>query len=274
VDDLCARERSFPYDPGDGPPATEDSQIEGFLSRSYLLTDIELARTMRRIRYTRAQNLGTSWPVPPNEVLKNFIQLPGLFDKDRTQYVRNLLNKNEIFAGLVEHETVLELVRSILGRDCVLSDISAISLGPHTEGGSWHVDSPLGQVPEPLPDFSLTLQNAWMLDDFTPENGATRIVPRSHKLRKRPTWANTSQEGELILTAPAGSVAIWLSNTWHRAGPNTTARPRRAILSYYSRSWVKPFCDHVSSIPKEKAQRFSPTLRYLLGFSSNAVVRG
>jgi ectoine hydroxylase-related dioxygenase (phytanoyl-CoA dioxygenase family) len=136
------------------------------------------------------------------------------------------------------------------------------------------VDAPAGQLPEPLPDFTLTLQNAWMLDDFTRENGATRIVPGSHKFRKKPEWGRQSQQAEIILTAPAGSVAIWLSNTWHRAGPNSTDHHRRAILCYYCRSWVKPFCDFVASTPREKAQHFSPTLRYLLGFSANAVVRG
>jgi hypothetical protein len=273
LDELCAQEKGHPDEPEDGRSFPEDNAIEEFLAASYVLTKAELARTMRRIRHTRARNLDTPWPVPPNQVMKNFMVLPSLWDGDRTQYIRNLLAKGAVFTKLIEHPTVLGLDRGILGDDCVLSDTSAISVGPHTEGGPWHVDSPCGQLPEPLPDFTLTLQNAWMLDDFTPQNGGTRLVPESHKLRKRPPWGGQSQEGEIVLTAPAGSVAIWLSNTWHRVGPNSTDKPRRAILSYFSRSWVKPFCDHLRSIPKEDAQRFSPTLRYLIGYSSSAVPR-
>ena len=163
--------------------------------------------------------------------------------------------------------------RGVLGDDCVLSDISVNSIGPHTEGAAWHVDAPLGQLPEPLPEFPLTLQNVWMLDDFTAENGATRVVPGSHKRRRRPAWAGGRMEDEVILTAPAGSMAVWLSNTWHRVGPNSTDYPRRAILCYYDRSWIKPFSDYRTSIPRELLERYSPTLRYLLGFSANGLVR-
>ena len=55
----------------------------------------------------------------------------------------------------------------------MLSDVGGNSLGPGTPGGAWHVDAPLGQLPEPLPDFVLTTQNIWMVEDFTPDNGAS-----------------------------------------------------------------------------------------------------
>jgi ectoine hydroxylase-related dioxygenase (phytanoyl-CoA dioxygenase family) len=112
------------------------------------------------------------------------------------------------------------------------------------------------------------------LDDFTANNGATRVVPGSHLSRRKPQWSGGAMEGEITLTAPAGSVAIWLSNTWHRSGPNMTDQPRRAILSYYCRSWIKPFSDFPAGIPPTKARSFSPTLRYLLGYSARGPVRG
>ena len=68
-------------------------------------------------------------------------------------------------------------------------------------GGAWHVDAPLGQIAEPLPEFPLTLQNVWMLDDFTADNGATRVMPRSHKLRKSPPWGSGPLDGEVDLAA-------------------------------------------------------------------------
>jgi ectoine hydroxylase-related dioxygenase (phytanoyl-CoA dioxygenase family) len=274
VESLFTQERESPYDPADGPASAEDAAIEAFLAESYSISKAELERLMRLIRYERHKNHDTPWPVPPNQVVKMFMHLPEFFDLGRTQVVRNLPGRNPIFGTLVEHPKVLKLARSVLGDDCVLSDISANSIGPHTEGGAWHVDAPLGQLPEPLPESPLTVQNVWMLDDFTAENGATRLVPGSHKRRRRPPWAGEVMDDEVALTAPAGSMAIWLSNSWHRIGPNSTARPRRAILSYYSRSWVKPFSDYRTSIPKELLDQYSPTLRYLLGFSANGLVRG
>ena len=221
----------------DGPTSPDDEKIEAFFAKNYTVSQAELGRLMRRIRQTRAQNHGTPWPVQADQVSKLFLHMPTLFDQDQSQRIWNLPVKSEICARLIEEPRVLKLVRSVLGPDCILSDMSVNCIGPHTEGGAWHVDVPLGQIPEPLPDFPLTLQNVWMLDDFTAENGATRVVPRSHLRRKKPTWGS-QQEDEVILTGPAGSVAIWLSNTWHRSGPNSTDRPRHAILGYYCRSWV------------------------------------
>jgi len=266
--------QAVPFNPGDGPASKEDEQIEAFLADSYTISKAELNRLMRLIRYERHLNHDTPWPVPANEVVKMFMHLPESFDLGKTRVVRNLPAKHEVFCQLVENEKVLKLARKVLGNDCVLSDISANSIGPHTEGAAWHVDSPLGQLPEPLPEYPLTLQNVWMLDDFTVENGATRVIPGSHKKRKRPAWAGGRMEDEVALTAPAGSMAIWLSNTWHRIGPNSTDNPRRAILCYYSRSWIKPFSDYRTSIPADVLKKASPTLRYLLGFSANGLVRG
>ena len=273
VDELFLKERSTPFDPGDGPASTDDDAIEAYLAASYSVSKGELSRLMRRIRYTRESNNATPWPVTPQEVNKTFLHLPTLFDEDKSQRIWNLLNKAEICSSLVEDETVLSLARDTLSPDCVLSDCSATSIGPHTGGGSWHVDVPLGQLPEPLPDFPLTIQNIWILDDFSAENGATCVVPGSHHSRKKPSWGTQSEE-ERVLTAPAGSVVMWLSNTWHRSGANVTDKPRRGIICYYCHSWIKPFTDFRSSLPANMVERFSPRLRYLLGFSANGLVQG
>lgn len=274
IDDLLAREREEPFDPGDGPPATEDAEIESFLAESYLLSMEELARTMRRIRHTRAQNYNTPWPVGPGQINKTFLHIPLLMDNDRTQYVRNLPAKTKWVDRLVEHPVIHGVARRLLGDDCVLGDVSATSIGPGTEGGPWHLDNPLTQMPEPLPDFPIGFQVGWMINPFTQENGATRVVPRSHLTRRRPDWKKGDRENELALTGPAGSAAIWIGGTWHRAGPNTTDKPRRAVISFYQCSWIKPFSEYRSCITPQRAARMSPAVRYLYGFSAYGPVRG
>ena len=275
VDTALAAERADPFDPQDGGAGPDDEAIEAFLKANYAISPAERARLMRRIRHTRVGQLNTPWPVGPDQVQKLFLHLPTLFDDDRSQRLWNLLAKCEAAPALVEHPAVLALTRAVLDPDCVLSDCSATSIGPGTDdGGAWHVDVPLGQLPEPLPDFPLTTQNVWMLDDFTTDNGATRVVPGSHKQRRKPPWGGGSLEGEVALTGAAGSVALWLSNTWHRSGPNRTGAPRRAVLCYYSRSWVKPFNDFHNGLAPDRARGLSPTLRYLLGYGAHGPVRG
>ena len=201
LDDLFAHERSAPYEPGDGPTQPEDEEIETFIGETYPVSPEELQRIMRRVRYTRAKNYDTSWPVGPREINKSFLHIPNLFDHDRSQFIRNLPAKSELTDQLVENPFSLGLARHLLGGDCVLGDVSGTSIGPGTDGGAWHVDTPLTQMPEPLPDFPLGIQVAWMIDDFTFENGATRVVAKSHLTRRRPQWKRGS--------GTDGSSALW-----------------------------------------------------------------
>ena len=204
----------------------------------------------------------------------NFLHLAHLLDDDKTQRSYNLPAKVPQCGRLIEDPVLLPLLSEMLKEDFILSDISATSIGPHTEGGYWHVDSPLTMLPEPLPDVVLAVQTVWMLDDFTPDNGATRVVPGSHRTLKKPPWGYDPIAGEIALTAPAGSLALWLSHTWHRVGANVTDRPRRAIIGYFSQAWVKPFSDYTRSVPPEVMERYSPRARYLLGWSAFAPTRG
>ena len=80
-------------------------------------------------------------------------------------------------------------------------------------------------MPEPLPNFTLSIQSAWMLDDFTADNGATHVVRGSHLTLRKPPNGRDHLDDEVVLEGPAGSVAMWLSQTWHRHGANVTDAP-------------------------------------------------
>ena len=268
---LMAHERTHPFQLDD-ERHDDDDAIRDYYRKHYTVSNAEADRMVARVHRYRRDNADTRWPVPINKVSKNFLHLPTLFDDDQSQRVWNLLNKAPDLIPLIEHPVVLPMVRGVLGTDCNLHDFESTSIGPHTDGGAWHVDAPLGQIPEPLPEFPLTLQNVWMLDDFTADNGATRVVPGSHRFRKPPPWGNVPLDGEIALTAPAGSVAIWLSNTWHRSGPNNTERARRAILCNYNVSWLRGFSDFTSTLPPEVIPTLSNDARYLLGFAARPPV--
>lgn len=256
--------------PLDDEQHEDDAEIAAYYKKHYTVSDAEAARMVARVHQFRRDNAGARWPVPIAKVSKNFLHLPTLFDNDQSQRVWNLLNKAPELIPLIEHPVALPMVRHVLGADCNLHDFQSTSIGPHTGGGAWHVDAPLGQIAEPLPDFPLTLQNVFMLDDFTADNGATRVMPRSHKLRKSPPWGSGPLEGEVTLTAPAGSMAIWLSNTWHRSGPNNTDAQRRAILCNYNVSWLRNFADFTSTMPAHVLPTLSPDAKYLLGYGARA----
>ena len=73
----------------------------------------------------------------------------------------------------------------------------------------------------------------WLLDDFTPENGATRVVPGSHCIA-RPLAKDLAQplarhRDEKIVVGRAGSVLMFNGYLWHSGRRNDSNGPRRAV---------------------------------------------
>jgi ectoine hydroxylase-related dioxygenase (phytanoyl-CoA dioxygenase family) len=103
-----------------------------------------------------------------------------------------------------------------------------------------HADAPPRATVEPF--FVLTA--IWMLDDFTVENGATRIVPGSHRIvspvAKSFAQPAARHPSETIVTGTAGSVLILNGHTWHSGRKNASAGPRRAGQMVLRRSLAAP----------------------------------
>lgn len=273
VQRLLDEERANPYDAG--PDAPEPPAATGdWYTRIWDLDDDERRRLAQRQLLQQRDEFDTPWPVPDEDVCISFIHIPTQFDAGRSQRIFNLINKDVAFAPLLEHPLVLQVVEDQLGRDAILLDVSVNAVGPHTPDGGWHVDSPITQMPEPLPNFTLSIQTAWMLDDFRRQNGATHVARGSHLTLRKPPKGSDEVPGEVVLEAPAGSLAIWFSQSWHRHGANTTDTTRRGVIVQYGRCWVKPFVDLRSPMTAEHASALSPRLRYMMGCNANPPVRG
>ena len=152
----------------------------------------------------------------------------------------NLIDKDPVFEDVVNHARVLELVRYAIGDRMKLSSLKARSADPFSpDPQPLHVDA--GAVAD---DRGYWVCNSiWLLDDFTADNGATRIVPGSHRWRLVPKNVLADpmapHPDEVLLTAPAGTVIVINTHAWHGGTANRTSRPRRALHGFYTR-WDKP----------------------------------
>ncbi len=156
--------------------------------------------------------------------------------EEHARRLANLVNKGEVFRRAIALPRVLDGVRHVLGADAKLSSLNARSADPHSEDGQpLHVDM------SALPDERgyWVCNTVWLLDDFTTENGATRMVPGSH------TWGQRPQDvladpmaphpDEILLTGKAGSIAVMNSHLWHGGTGNRTGAPRLAMHAFYCR---------------------------------------
>ena len=145
----------------------------------------------------------------------------------------NLVNKGRIFEEVILTPRVLECMAGVLGPRFKLSSLNARSANPHTEDGQpLHADS--GAIADEAGYF--VCNSVWMLDDFTALNGATRMVPGSHRWRRLPPadFFARHPEEQLVL-GQAGDVVIMNAHMWHGGTANRTDAPRRAMHVYYTR---------------------------------------
>jgi hypothetical protein len=177
----------------------------------------------------------------------------------------NLVNKGEIFERAIATPQVLECVEHVLGREFKLSSLNVRAADPFTDCGQpLHADS--GAVAD---DRGYWVCNSvWMLDDFTAENGAIRMVPGSHKWRRLPQDALADpvapHPDEIMLTGKAGTVVVMNAHMWHGATANRTGQQRRAMHAFYTRG-DKPQQQYQKKLLSAEVQaRLSPNLRKLL----------
>jgi ectoine hydroxylase-related dioxygenase (phytanoyl-CoA dioxygenase family) len=152
----------------------------------------------------------------------------------------NLVNKGEIFQRTIATPEVLECMERVLGPRFKLSSLNVRAADPFADCGQpLHADS--GAVADEQGYW--VCNSVWMLDDFTPDNGAIRMVPGSHKWRQLPQDALADpvapHPDEELLTGRAGTVVVMNAHMWHGGTANRTGHPRRAMHVYYTR-WDQP----------------------------------
>jgi ectoine hydroxylase-related dioxygenase (phytanoyl-CoA dioxygenase family) len=155
------------------------------------------------------------------------------------QRVWALLNRGEAFARLASHPLALQFVRGCLGPDVLLSNLTANITAPggDREIGRLHTDQ--GYLPEPWPQL-LATNVAWFVDEFTFENGATLVVPGSHRSLAAPTDLDLAPAAPAHLAGPAGSMAVWDGRLHHATGLNRTAdQRRRGVLATYCPPFIR-----------------------------------
>jgi len=174
----------------------------------------------------------------------------------------NLVNKGRVFEDVIVNPRVLDAVEAVLGPRFKLSSLNARSTNPHSDADQpLHADS--GAVADEL-GYSVC-NSIWLLDDFTSENGATRMVPGSHRWRRlpEPEFYAPHPAQQLVL-AKAGDVVVMNAHMWHGGTANHTAAPRRAMHVYYTR-WDQPQQQYQKRLLSAEVQaRLSPEARRIL----------
>lgn len=153
----------------------------------------------------------------------------------------NLANKGDIFRSIFAHPTILSGVEEVIGPNIRVSMLNARDALPHTKNRQpFHCDTDDSGTPDDQGYYACTV--IWMLDDFTPENGATRLVPGTHLTHQAPKEVMddvfAAHPDEVPATGKRGDVLVFNGHCWHAGGLNQTDQTRRAILVHYLRAGI------------------------------------
>jgi ectoine hydroxylase-related dioxygenase (phytanoyl-CoA dioxygenase family) len=186
------------------------------------------------------------------------------FEGQKSQRVYSLAGKGEVFQRLAEHPRVMAIVERLLMPNFLLSTIQSIRLHPGEKSQAWHTDDAFYFMPRPhrLP---LAVSVIWAIEEFTEENGATEVIPGSHR------WGLEHPEERehdvVAATMPAGSCIVFDGALWHRGGANESRGTRLAISPQYCQPWLRPQESQLLIVPPEAARACSERMRTMLGYS-------
>jgi len=115
----------------------------------------------------------------------------------------------------------------------------------------------------PVPRPNLIVASMWAVSDFRADNGATLIVPGSHKW---PEDRVPTREEVVTAEMPSGSVLFWLGGLLHGAGANTSQDWRYGVILTYSLGWLRQEENQYLDVSAEQAAKLSPKVRQIAGF--------
>ena len=154
-----------------------------------------------------------------------------------------LLAKDAIFAEAILSPKLLAMAEFSVGRGFLISQVAASVRPKGSPELGLHADH--NWLPAPFPTHNMLLTACWACDEFTKENGATRLIPGSHSLRRHPRRDEVSAGGGAIaIECPPGSVVMWDGNIWHGNWPRTTDGERVVCHITYTRLMMRPVEDY------------------------------
>ena len=234
-----------------------------------------------------------------------------VIEQDAGVIIDNLLDKNQLknisedlkpylvktkegqddFTGFKTKRVGALMARSAecqnLALNPIINEVSKLFFEPHSDGYQLHFTSAIDIAPgesKQIPHrdrgvwggyiprkIETQLSTVWAIDDFTKENGATQVVPGSHK------WDRDREpkEDEICYAEmKKGSVFIYTGSVIHGGGANNSNKNRLGVFLHYAPSWLRQQENQYLSCPPHIAKNLTPELRSLMGYTKGGYVLG
>lgn len=165
------------------------------------------------------------------------------------------------FLELLNLQPVMEIVERVVGPTSILHLQNGIVLFPTEshQGMAFHRDFRVF-----MNDYAASVNAFLFIDDFTIVNGATQVVPFTHRVDTTPSQEFLEKHA-VSAVGPAGSALLFDSKIFHRGGANRSDRPRRAVNMQFTQAMLRQQVDYAHCLPEEEYAKLPERTQQLLG---------
>ena len=198
---------------------------------------------------------------------------PDEFAGRRTRRTGGLVARSATCRELVMHPLILAAVEGTLQQATTfhLHLTQVIAIGPGEPAQMIHRDQwAFDFFPFPT-GYEVQCNTIWAMTDFTAANGATRVMPGSHRLADRLAFAHEQADAAEM---PAGSVLFYTGSLYHGAGANRSDRVRYGVNITYAVSWLRQEENQYLSVPPDVARTLPEPLLRMIGYAKGAYALG
>ena len=185
--------------------------------------------------------------------------------------LRLMMKYDPHFFQFLEIPELLEIVDNTVSETAIMHLQNGFILSscteeqPATFQRSFHRD-----FPRDLNGYIASINIIFAIDEFSKKNGATSVVPGSHRNMSAPERGHL-EENAIAIECPAGSMVIFDSTLCHAAGANTSGKDRLAINHQFTRSYIKQQIDYVRALGDKAVLLQKPRTQQLLGWYTRVV---
>jgi len=176
-------------------------------------------------------------------------------------------------AEMIGHPLVVGVADAVLLPFCEtyrIGSTSGIEILPGEGDQVLHRDDTIYPL-HSLPGLETQIGVMWAIDDFTERNGATRVLPFSHRHKH---YLPPDEAGVVQAAMPRGSALFYLGSTWHGGGANRSDRPRMGLINTYALGWLRQEVNMYLTVPPHIAVNYPPLIRKLLGYARHSSYLG
>jgi ectoine hydroxylase-related dioxygenase (phytanoyl-CoA dioxygenase family) len=195
------------------------------------------------------------------------------FAGKRTRRTGGLVARSPLCRDFVTHPLVLGVVGRVLAHatNFHLHLTQVIAIGPGEPGQLIHRDQWAFDF-FPFPSgYEVQCNTIWAMTDFSEANGATRVIPGSHRLADKLQFQHADT---VPAEMPAGSVVFYTGSLYHGAGANRSDAIRYGLNLTYALGWLRQEENQYLSVPLDVARTLPEPLLKLIGYARGAYALG